>query len=319
MLRVSVARSVREIETLGSAWDSLMNPELSLFQSHRWNLLAATFFGEREEPHFIFAEDDNGAAILPAVIQTRSRTISFAGESLFDYRDYLAVGDHAPLMAAWQKLAASNLPLSISAISRIQDHIWERMPKTFFSRAPRLNTAHITAERFVQDHSRAFSRVRKLERMGLRSTQYSGDSRIARDIYRLRTTGSNAAELFHDTLRAEFMVAVCCNKGSNCEIFALEDANTLAAALVTFRDADWRRCYTIFYDRRWARFSPGTSLLFEIVRRSLEQGISVDLMTGEQPYKMRMAQSTQDLFKVSASSSEMRKLFPASITADMAA
>lgn len=319
MLRVSVARSVCEIETLGSAWDSLMNPELSLFQSHRWNLLAATFFGEREEPHFIFAQDDNGAAILPAVIQTQSRTISFAGESLFDYRDYLAVGDHAPLMAAWQKLAASNLPLSITALSRIKDHIWERMPKTFFSRAPRLKRAQVTADRFVQDHSRAFSRVRKLERMGLRTKQYSGDSAIARDIYRLRTTGSNAAELFHDSLRAEFMVAACRSEGSNCEIFALEDANSLAAALVTFRDAHWRRCYTIFYDRRWARLSPGTSLLFEVVRRSLEQGISVDLMTGEQPYKMRMAQSTQDLFKVSASSSEMRKLFPASITADMAA
>jgi len=65
-----VARSVGEIETLGSVWDSLMNPELSLFQSHRWNLLAAKFFGEREEPHFVFAENDNGAAILPAVIQT---------------------------------------------------------------------------------------------------------------------------------------------------------------------------------------------------------------------------------------------------------
>ena len=319
MLRVRVARSVGEIETLGSAWDSLMNPELSLFQSHRWNLLAAKIFGQREEPHFIFAQDDNGAAILPAVIQTESRTIRFAGESLFDYRDYLAVGDHAPLTAAWQKLAAFNLPLSITAVSRMQDHIWERMPKTFFSRAPRLNRAQITAERLVQDHARAFSRVRKLERMGLRITQHSGDASIAAEIYRLRTVQSTTTELFHDPLRAEFMAAACRGEGSSCEIFALEDGGTVVAALVTFRDTDWRRCYTIFYDRRWARFSPGTSLLFEVVRRSLEQGISVDLMTGEQPYKMRMAQRTQDLFKVSASSSEMRKLFSASITADMAA
>lgn len=314
-----MARSVGEIETLGSVWDSLMNPELSLFQSHRWNLLAAKFFGEREEPHFVFAENDNGAAILPAVIQTQSRTLSFAGESLLDYRDYLATGDHAPLMAAWQKLATLDLRLSITAISRMQAHIWERMPKTFFSIAPRLNSGQVTAEGFVQDHSRAFSRVRKLRRMGLHIIQHSGNASIVAEIYRLRTTQSTGTELFHDSLRAEFMVAVCRAEGSNCEIFSLEAGSTVVAALVTFRDADWRRCYTIFYDRGWARFSPGTSLLFEVVRRSLEQGISVDLMTGEQPYKMRMAESTQDLFKVSASVSEMHKLFPASVAADIAA
>ena len=110
-----------------------------------------------------------------------------------------------------------------------------------------------------------------------------------------------------------------------CELVLFLDENeptdrlTCPGCATLFQWEQDNGCYTIFYDRGWARFSPGTSLLFEVVRRSLEQGISVDLMTGEQPYKMRMAESTQDLFKVSASVSEMHKLFPASVAADIAA
>src|SRR5437868_8469954 len=293
LLKMRVASTAAEIETLRSVWDSLMSPNLSLFQSHRWNLLAAKTFGEREQPYFIFAEDDNGAAILPLAIDSRSRSLTFAGECLFDYRDYLAVGDPAPLCVAWQRLASFNLPLSITAICRPQERVWERFPKTLFSRAPRLRKSEMTSDQLARNHPRAFSRLRKLERMGLRIRQYSGDSPIVSGIYRLRTAQSSANELFHDPRRAEFMIAACNTEASRCEIFALEHGSTLAAALVTFRDADWRRFYTIFYDRQWARFSPGVSLLFEIARRSLEQGINVDLMTGEQPYKMRVAQSAQ--------------------------
>jgi len=319
LLKLRVARTVAEIETLRPMWDSLMSPNLSLFQSYRWSFLAAKIFGEREEPHFIVAEDDNGAAILPLVIQKGSRLLSFAGEALFDYRDYLAIGDPASLWAAWQKVASIGLPLSITAICRPEMPGWENLPKSFFSRAPRLHRSQITSEQLVRYHPRAFSRLRKLERMGLRISQYSGNSRIVSGIYRTRTAQSSSDELFHDPLRADFMVAICSEEGARCEVFALEHGSTLAAALVTFRDGDWRRFYTTFYDRRWARFSPGVTLLFEVVRRSLDQHINGDLMTGEQPYKMRVAQSAQELFKVSASATELRELFPTAVTADFAA
>lgn len=314
MFQLRVARNVAEIERLGPSWESLMTPELTSFQSHRWNLLAANLFREREEPYFIFAENDNGAAILPAVIQSHTRTIAFAGECLFDYRDYLAVGDTSPLRAAWQKLASVNLPISVTAICRPENGIWQLLPTQFFSRAPRLLKSEITSEQLVHRHPRAFSRLRKLERMGLRITQYTGDSPMVSEIYRLRRAQSTSSGLFHDPLRGEFMVSLCRAEGPKCEVFALEHGSMLAAALVTFRDADWRRCYTIFYDHRWARFSPGVSLLFEVARRSLEQRMNIDLMTGEQQYKMRVAQSTQDLFKVSASAAEMHQVFRAAVS-----
>jgi CelD/BcsL family acetyltransferase involved in cellulose biosynthesis len=145
--------------------------------------------------------------------------------------------------------------------------------------------------------------------MGLHIRQYSGDSSVARHIYELRTRQSMEGELFHDPRRVEFMVAACRQEGSRCEIFTLEHGSTLAAALVTFRDEGVRRFYTIHYNHAWGKFSPGVSLLFEASRRSLEQGLNVDFMTGEQGYKMRIADAALDLFEAQATATELRDMF----------
>jgi len=319
LLRVKVAQNAGEIEQLAPAWDALLTPDLTIFQSYRWNRLAADVFGDREQPHFIFAENDNGAAILPTVIEIQTQELRLAGEQMFDYRDYLGRGDGIATIHAWQELAALNLPMAIRAIRWPQDPIWDRMPQTFFTRAPRLSSDTITADEFPRRHSRAFSRLRKLERMGFDVRQYSGDSSVAGNIYALRARQSMEGELFHDPHRVDFMVAACREEGSRCEIFTLEHGSTLAAALVTFRDAGVRRFYTIYYNHGWARFSPGVSLLFEISRRSLEQSLSIDFMTGEQAYKTRIADGAHDLFEVKAGASELREAFSEAAAVEHAA
>jgi CelD/BcsL family acetyltransferase involved in cellulose biosynthesis len=302
-----VARSATEVCQLQAAWEALVSPELTLFQSFRWNRLAAALFADREPPYFIFAENDSGAAILPAVIDTESKTVSLAGEKLFDYRDYLSQGDTSTLLAATRELAQLNLPLAITAICRGDAPLWRALPKTFFSRAPHLISGAVTPEEFAGSHARAFSRLRKLQRMGLRIGWYSGESPVIRQVYELRGKQAEPGELFHDARRVEFMIAICREEGSRCEVFTLEHGGTLAAALVTFRDEQVRRFYTTYYDHRWARYSPGISLLFEVVRRSLEQGLSFDLMTGEQSYKLRIARTSRDLYCVKASPADLQQ------------
>ena len=228
---------------------------------------------------------------------------------MFDYRDYLARGDCAPAIHAWSELIALNVPIAIKAIRRPIDSLWNRLPQTFFTRAPRLAGDAISAEEFAHSHSRAFRRLRKLQRMGIHVRQYSGDSRVARQIYELRARQSMEGELFRGPRRVEFIVAACRQEGPRCEIFTLERGSTLAAGLVTFRDEEVRRFYTIYYDHSWRRFSPGISLLFEVSRRTLEQRLSFDFMTGEQAYKLRIANGAQDLFEVRANTSELREAF----------
>ena len=311
MFRLKLARGIAEIERLRPAWDSLFNSELTLFQSHRWNLLAARCFADREAPYFIFCESDNGAAIVPAVRRREADAMGLAGEQLFDYRDYLARGDETPLQRAWQKLSDAGLPLDITAIRNPGAVVWNRLPTQHFSRAPRLNCEGWTRERFTHSHPRAFSRLRKFERMGLAICEYSGDSRMAAHIYRLRSRQSAPGEIFHDPVRVEFMIEACRAEENACEIFTLEHGSTVAAALVTFRDGNCRRFYTTYYDHAWARYSPGVTLLFEISRRSIEQGLDFDFMTGEQAYKLRIAPDAEDLYCVRASSEELRAAFAA--------
>ena len=303
-MRIRVARNPAEIDALGSAWGSIEREQGTIFQTFGWNRLAASMFADREEPYFVFCEDDNGVAIIPAVIRRESQALGFAGETLFDYRDYLACGDPSALDQAWQQLP--RLPFTVTAIWRPEAAIWKQLPKMFYSRSPRLSPDEISAEEFARSHARAFSRLHRLERMGLEIKQYSGGHGMVRRIYELRSRQSIPGELFHDSRRVEFMVAVCTQEGSRCQVFTLEHGGTLAAAVITFRDRELRRFYTTYYDRNWARYSPGVSLLFEVARRSLQEELSFDLMTGEQPYKLRIAQNAKDLFQVTATPEQMK-------------
>ena len=321
LFRLKVARSIGEIQELRPAWDSLHSlSTLSMFQSYLWNRKAAEIFADNEEPFFIFSQSDSGAAIIPAVIERHSKAIGLAGERLFDYRDYLAMGDPAPLIRAWHRLSELGLPMSVTAINRPQDAAWGRLPKTHFSDAPQLLHREVTPHDFTKKHARAFNRLRRLQRMGLRICQYSGDSPVVRHIYELRARQSENNELFRDPKRVDFMVAICREAGSQCEVFTLgHGGSTLAAALITFRDGNFRRCYTTYYDREWARYSPGVSLLFEVVRRSVDEGLNVDLMTGEQSYKIRIASAAQKLFQVNATAAEVSEAFLDSLCKDVAA
>lgn len=307
MFRLKVASTTAEIEELKSVWDLVPSP--TMFQSYAWNRLAAEVFSQREEPYFIFAENDSGAAIIPAVIDTKSKCMSLAGERLFDYRDYLVVGDRRPLEAAWEHLAELNLPLSITAINQPDNFAWDSLPKSHFCRAPWLDQSRTSAEEYVRTRARAFQRFRRLERMGMELRQRGSNSPIVREVYELRRKQAEPGELFVDTTRIEFMVAMCREAGHRCEVFALEQGSKLVAAIITFLDRDFRRFYTTYYDREWAYYSPGVSLMSEVARRSLAQGLNVDMMTGELPFKVRIAPSAQDLFRVNASAGQLHKAF----------
>jgi CelD/BcsL family acetyltransferase involved in cellulose biosynthesis len=92
-----------------------------------------------------------------------------------------------------------------------------------------------------------------------------------------------------------------------CELFTLETSAALVAALVTFLDRRTRRFYTVYYDPAWAKSSPGHALVYEVARRSLSAGLDCDLMTGEHPYKSRLATSAVPLYRVEADSDTLAR------------
>ena len=145
--------------------------------------------------------------------------------------------------------------------------------------------------------------------MGVAPNQHSGtNSALVRTVCELKSKqpvqwGEN---LLADPMRREFLVAAA--SASPCDVFTLESAGTLVAAIVTFRDGATRRFYTTFYDRAWAQYSPGVALLFEATRRSLGEGLDCDYMTGEQPHKLRFATSSVPLYRVKASAETLTEI-----------
>ena len=279
-----------------------------MFQSFGWNRVAARVFADREAPHVIYAEDDGGAALIPAAV--RPSQLTLLGESMFDYRDLLVEGDGTALQAAWSK--ASELGLNFDAGALREDGniaAWNHFQRHSFYGAPQVSSRKITAGAFAAEHHRLPRWRRRLEREGIPLRVHTGaDSALVRQIYdkKGRQPAEAGDSLFHDPRRVDFMVEVCAEVGAACEIFTYETAGSLVASLVTFRDGHFRRFYTVQFDPAWAKYSPGMVLIYEVTRRSLEHGLDCDYMTGQHAYKMRFATSVVPMYWLQASAATLR-------------
>lgn len=308
--RKTVARSVGELDKLKPLWKELFRQSpKTMFQSFDWNRLAAEVFSDRLSPLVCAVESESGAVIIPAAIHHRDNRLELMGEWLFDYRDLLHAGNHDVLQVAWQMLAEFQLSLSVTAVQPENAALyWKEFGPTEFARAPWVDADSITAEQFRALHTRAARQLRRMQRKGVALHQYPGsESDKVKGIYQLKCDqfAGDVNNVFRDQHRRDFMVAVAAHEREKCQVFTLEDKNSLVAGLVTFLDGDVRRFYTIYFDPEWAVYSPGVALVFEATALSLEQGLSCDYMTGEYPYKKRFANASRMLYRVDVSSAQL--------------
>lgn len=278
----------------------------TLFQNFEINLLAAERFAGREQPYVICAESVNGAAIVPAVLRSSDNTIRLLGEELFDYRCFLHCGDEEVLRAALGSLASLNRPLEIVATREPDCHaITEDLEMVPFAPAPCVHCVDISAEQFAADHLRLARNLRRIERLGYELKRYSGsNAELLRLIY-VGKAAQLSTSLFHDAERIEFLVAAGQSLPDAFEIFTLEKNSCVAAAVVTLLDRGMRRFYTGWFSHELEKHSPALSLIYEITRQSLAAGLDCDYMTGEQPYKMRLATGAVQLCKVTATPEQL--------------
>jgi len=288
------------MDRLQPVWDQLYHRSSStLFQSFAWNRLAAASFPAREEPCVVCAESDSGAAIIPAAVADYGLT--FLGEALFDYRDVLHAGDPSVLRRGWQELAALGLPLFFAALRGEERRAaWDELKPQPFVNAPCVQAQSTTAEKFAAAHNRLARNSRRLARNGVEFRHHPGPSPdLVRRVYQYKAD-QQPTSLFRDPARVNYVANAAALSAGSCDLYTLDKAGSLIAALLTFRDRGTRRFYTIYYDQEWAYFSPGVVLVYEVTRRSLAEGLDCDYMTGEQPHKTRLANSSVPLFRVEA-------------------
>jgi CelD/BcsL family acetyltransferase involved in cellulose biosynthesis len=303
LFQIRVAKTIHELDRLRSRWQGLLTPEHTVFQSFAWSRMAMAMFSSTATPHVVVAESDSGTAIIPAVVGGGGSYVGMLGEALFDYRDVLAEGDGSVLRRAWSEIAALDLPLSFFAVrGESARQRWSEFEPQPFCNALYASPADCPPVDFVARHSRLAHRARRLGRKGITLQQYDGTAaELLRTIYERKalqpTPGGN---LFLDPQRREFMLRIAAAEPSLCDVFTYETAGELVAALVSFRHNDTRHFYTTYYDLRWADLSPGQLLIYEVTSRSLGEGLRSDYMTGEYPFKARVATGAVPLFKIHA-------------------
>jgi CelD/BcsL family acetyltransferase involved in cellulose biosynthesis len=326
VIRTKIIQNAAEFQSVRSLWEQLAR-DATIFQSFCWSELAASCFARREQPHVICCESDSGVALIPAAIR-RDGSTSLLGEKLFDYRDVLHAGDEAVLSQAWQRLCELNRPFKLTALRGEESHrLWRGAQPQPFAHAPCVRSFDIGAliapggaspiscrDKFLSMHPRLGRHTRRIAKQGVTFRQHAGSEReLVRFVFDTKGKQATPSEnLFQDRVRREFMVRIAAEAGSRCEVYTYETNSELVAALVAFRDDAVRYCYTIYFDPRWSGFSPGQLLLFEVAARSLAEGLDCDFMTGEYPYKNRVATARVPLFTVEAEAGALAGIFPSS-------
>jgi CelD/BcsL family acetyltransferase involved in cellulose biosynthesis len=306
-LKITVCRSAEEMLEIRPLWEELRAAgKYTVFQGFDLNLLAADRFAEREEPLVICAESERGAAIVPAALRRSDRTIRLLGEELVDYRTLLHAGDDAVLRAALGALSELGYPMEIVALRETDcDAVTDGLEMAPFAAAPCVNCAQISAEEFAVAHTKLARNLRRMERLGFELRGHDGNNpMLLRSIYSAKAEQSESS-LFHDSERIEFMVSAAGLMPNVFEVFTLENGGTMAAAVVTLRDGRWRRFYTGWFAPEYEKHSPALALIYEVTRRLLAAGLDCDYMTGEQPYKMRLATSSAPLYRVRATAEQL--------------
>lgn len=312
MYSVTLARSVADLEKLRSRWQRLYaSGKFTFFQDFDWNLLAARAFAGREEPCVVYAEVEGGAALIPACVNGRS--LGLLGETLFDYRDVLAEGDLEALDLAWAKLAELGLPLSMTAVRNgAATRRWSQLQPQPFCHAPAVSPADIDADAFRAQHTGIGRHVRRLQRAGGEMHCHPGtETAVVRRVLELKAQHAAEDNLLRDPVRRDFLCAAAALHPGQCDVYTFDVAGDTAAGLLTFRDAETRRFYTIVINPRWAGYSPGNALLLEVTHGALAEGLTCDYMTGEQPYKLRFATRNVPLYRVEASAEGLDRLLAA--------
>lgn len=236
---------------------------------------------------------------LVVPLALRHHRLEMAGEGLFDYLDLIGPpADGAQPAAeavarwAWSEACFTGVPATSPHTG-----FWNALgalPQPFAAAPCRAAGTPLHGE-----HQRLAARWHKA-RVVLRLATGPGDRRhlLAWLLdHKARALAGSDQRSVLGNLEQRWLAAMVQHEPQLSELWALERAGETLAALLCWRNRAVRYGYTLSYDQHAAELSPGILLLFAVLNQTMNEGCSFNLLTGEQPYKLRFATHRDPLLR----------------------
>lgn len=319
---LEIVISHERLVAVAQAWDALWRRcDGLVFQSHAWVEAWWRTATRRDERTLLIGLVWNGAAleaVLPfATIRRRGVTIlEWAAKEHSDYGDALLApgGNRDAVAALWREIAAAGR-FDMLYLNRLLPDAAIRgvLAADLAAGRLRLNHRSETSYRVAgpwrsgADWFAAQSKsLRQVHRRGRKFMEEAGGyrfrllgpeeplapvlARVAALKRRWLARHGFASDLFDEGAPAlPALVEVLARLGI-LRIFVLECAGTMVAVSINFVQRDRMMVFIPTYDPEFERCSPGTVLILEYIRWSIDQGLTlVDFLCGGEDYKRRFA------------------------------
>lgn len=327
---VEIVRTTARLREIGPAWTALWSSaDASIFQSHAWVLAwwLTAMDKERRQLHIGLAWRDGelGAVLALSAVRKRGlRVLEWAAKDHSDYCDALIAPDldrTAVICALWTQVVAEGRfdliylshVLPNAAIRALFDHASAGAP--FLRRTHRRQTNLRIAIQWPsgdawfqslpakvrQNYNR---RRRLLSKEGELVFRQCGPDEPLRPIIDrlaeakrkwLTSQGLRSSLIADDNAPLLAFVKVLAEAGI-LRLFLLECGGQIVAGSINFVQRQTMMVYMPSYDQKYERASPGTLLMTDYIRWSIDHGArEIDFLCGDEEYKRKLASFSVEL------------------------
>jgi CelD/BcsL family acetyltransferase involved in cellulose biosynthesis len=295
-----------DLRRLEPLWQALVDPNRgSIFERFELARAWAEVYGSSCELRVWSCE----SAGIIAPFAVRDSELTLLGDGMFDYPDLIGRPEEAALdelasqLVSWDRWRTLKIT-GVRADSPFRS-FWRRLgaAEEPYSAAP-LCDFRAPAE-LDRRHPKASDRLRALLRRGAEFRRIEGgDRRSALLEWILRRKSDRMVESgvanVLGPLEQQWLRKMTARHPELVELWALSQQGEWMSGFLTWSTEHTRYGYSLSFAPEFARFSPGVLLLYGCLRQTMADGRRMDLLTGEQPFKMRFADRVSPVLRIRA-------------------
>ena len=321
-LNTRVLRTVVEVEQIASEWRELFHhSRATAFQSPDWLLPWMEVFSPQSIMVIEVRRAGRLLGLAPLLIYSRGseRVLAFMGGGVSDYLDLLVDPDFELQVIAeilstviaeqqdWTILDLTDLPHHSSLLSTPVLRSYSRPHDrcSVLHLPPSSNDLlHIFSKRQRANLRNARSR---LDRAGGGSVEIATAENVSEfldDLFTLHTSrwsGQGQSGVLADGRVREFHKSAAPRLLRNglLHLSRLRVTDHTVAVIHSLLAADTTYCYLQGFDPQFSPLSPGTQLMFSVIRDAVRQGMcKFDFLRGQEAYKQHWRAQSQPTFRI---------------------